>query len=195
MRVCGRGRGGPSVRCDFWLTTCSLPSPKSGKGGHCGPPSPHHLACGFALGGSSKRSKVAPELFEREQSLLLQPVVGHRVAHGGCLGQIESKGSGLVLTLLFCPFCLQRQLGAVGPSGVLEVDRDQSSRLRRHDPGSHLPRVVCRTGWSGSTRPLTSPEIQRRLCHCKESTRRARLLSDRPGHPPKARRTQSALPE
>ena len=34
---------------------------KSGKGDPCGPPSPHHLTCGSASGGSTKRSKFRPE--------------------------------------------------------------------------------------------------------------------------------------
>ena len=34
---------------------------ESGKGDPCGPPSPHHLTCGSASGGSAKRSKFRPE--------------------------------------------------------------------------------------------------------------------------------------
>ncbi len=30
-------------------------TPKSGKGGHCWPPSPHHLTCGSASGGSTEK--------------------------------------------------------------------------------------------------------------------------------------------
>ena len=44
-------------------------STKSGKDARCRAPSPHHLACGSALGGSTKMSKFCPEGFQTQDTL------------------------------------------------------------------------------------------------------------------------------
>lgn len=49
--------------------------------------SPHHPACGSAPDSSLKRSEVTPEFFGRKKFQLLQPLVGHRVVHGGIRGK------------------------------------------------------------------------------------------------------------
>ena len=42
-----------------------------------GCPLPHHLTCGSASGGSSKRSKVSPQVSEKHKSLFSEPLLCH----------------------------------------------------------------------------------------------------------------------
>ena len=48
--------------------------PNRDRGEPCGSPLPHHLTCGSASGGSTKRSKVAPQVSEKHKSLSAEPL-------------------------------------------------------------------------------------------------------------------------
>jgi hypothetical protein len=61
---------------------------ESGSRAGCPARPPHHLACGSALGGSTKRSKLSPERLQAEKSLGVQPGVGQADAHGDGLGHV-----------------------------------------------------------------------------------------------------------
>ena len=55
-------RGGARVEPPASRSAASSnPTAESGKGNPCGPPSPHHLTCGSASGGSAKRGTFRPE--------------------------------------------------------------------------------------------------------------------------------------
>jgi len=51
------------------LSTSTKNSQKSGKDARCRAPSPHHLACGSALGGSAKMSKLCPKGLQTQDTL------------------------------------------------------------------------------------------------------------------------------
>ena len=89
---------------------------KSGKHAPFGTPSPHHLACGSALGGSTKRTKLGPQRLQAE--------AGPRVLEAP---RLRKKRASFKL-------CKLLEL----PDPPADIGETQSAEGNRQNPGAKL---------------------------------------------------------